>query len=185
MTYTTSNAFNAKITIVVATTAMVGLRLGRTSRLKTCHSVAPSTRAASSSSAGMPFNAAERMTRQKPVHTHTPTAMSARLLVSKFTSQATGRNPGRSAVRAAFRTPICGAPAGRNSYTNFQITLAATKEIAMGRKMIDLAAASYRTRSVSTASSRPAPTVSPVKHTSQRRLLRSAMSISRLVNAKT
>ena len=37
---------------------------------------------------------------------------------------------------------ICGQPAGLNSYMSFQITPAATKEMAMGRKMKALAAAS-------------------------------------------
>ena len=68
MTYTMSNALSAVMTIVVATTAIVGSSSGKTIRRKTCHSFAPSTRAASSSSTLMPLSAAEMMTMQKPVH---------------------------------------------------------------------------------------------------------------------
>ncbi len=61
------------MTTVVATTAMVGSEQGqRRSARKTCHSFAPSTRAASSSSALMPFRPADRMTIAKPVSIHAP-----------------------------------------------------------------------------------------------------------------
>ena len=59
--------------IVVETTAIVGSRSGNVMFRKTCSSVAPSTRAASRSSALMPFKAAERMTMQKPVQIHAAT----------------------------------------------------------------------------------------------------------------
>ena len=80
ITYTTSKAFRAKITSVVPTTTMVGIISGNITRLNTVISPAPSTRAASSSSPGMPFNAADRMTIAKPVMPHVAAPISARLL---------------------------------------------------------------------------------------------------------
>ncbi len=50
---------------------------------KTCHSFAPSTRAASSSSALMPLSAAEMMTMQKPVHIQAITTISRIVLKLK------------------------------------------------------------------------------------------------------
>ena len=47
---------------------------------KTCHSVAPSTRAASSSSGLMPLSAAEMMTMAKPVHIQAMTTISMKVL---------------------------------------------------------------------------------------------------------
>ncbi len=48
----------------------------------------------------------------------------------------------RKMLKIAFISPIWSIPAGLNSNINLQITLAATKEIAMGRKIMALAAAS-------------------------------------------
>ena len=48
--YTMSNDLSAVITIVVPTTKIVGISSGRMIPRNTCHSLAPSTRAASSSS---------------------------------------------------------------------------------------------------------------------------------------
>ncbi len=42
---------------------------------------------------------------QKPVHIHTPTTMSAMLLICGAVSHETGRAP--SEVRSALSTPIC------------------------------------------------------------------------------
>ena len=61
---------------------------------------------------------------------------------------------------------------------NFQITAAATKLIARGRKTIDFATLSYRTRSTSSATSRPSPTTSSGRRTTHSALLRRAMSVS-------
>ena len=54
-----------------------------------------------------------------------------------LTSHAWGAPP--SATTTALTAPVCGAPGGRKSYMNFQMTPAATKEIAIGRKTMPLA----------------------------------------------
>ena len=64
---------------------------------------------------------------------------------------------------------------------NFQMTPAATMLIASGRKMMLFAHASYRTRSTSTATSRPMPTVNKVSSTSHSTLLSRAPRASSLV----
>src|SRR5579859_6263797 len=107
-----SKAFNAKIIIVVVTTASVLLIAGTVTNQNTCQSVAPSTSAASTISLGMPLSAAERMTVQKPVHTQTPTAMSARLFQGPLIIQASGWKPGISATRIAFSNPVWETPGG-------------------------------------------------------------------------
>ena len=56
------------------------------------------------------------------------------------TSQASGDPP--AATNAAFAVPICVKSSGLNSYMKRQITAAATKEMAMGTKIIALAIAS-------------------------------------------
>ena len=63
---------------------------------------------------------------------------------------------------------------------NFQITPAATNDIAIGRKTNALATLSYLTRSVSTATIRPSVNDQRLKTTSQMRLFRSATSVSPL-----
>ena len=68
------------MTIVVATTAIVGSEQRQGDPRKTCHSLAPSTRAASSSSVLMPLSAADRMTIAKPVHIQTTTTIRAIVL---------------------------------------------------------------------------------------------------------
>src|SRR5665213_399144 len=83
MTYTMSNAFNAVMITVVATTARVGVSSGKMIPRKTCHSLAPSTRAASSSSALIPLSAAEMITMQKPVHIQVVTRTSRIVLKLK------------------------------------------------------------------------------------------------------
>ena len=106
-----SKIFSTLMTMVVVTTTTVGQMDGRLTRQNTCHSLAPSTRAASSSSFGMPLYAADKMTMQKPVQIQTPTAMSAKLLIhGRSTSQPTGSPP--SATTMALSRPICGSPAG-------------------------------------------------------------------------
>ena len=81
------------MTIVVDTTARVGSSSGNMIRRKTCHSVAPSTRAASSSSALMPFSAAERMTIAKPVHIQAMTMISRIVLRPSVSTCSHGIGP--------------------------------------------------------------------------------------------
>src|SRR5579864_1597238 len=141
MTYTMSKALRAKITSVVPMTVRVGASSGTVMRKKTCISVAPSTRAASSNSGGMPFSAAEVMTMAKPVQTQTAAKIRAKLLTRWSMVQAIG-SWRKTAVQTAFTVPVCGAPGGWYEYMNFQITPAATKEIAIGMKIRDLTALS-------------------------------------------
>ena len=71
----------------------------------------------------------------KPVHIQTPTAMRAQLLRPRSKSQALGVKPGTTAERRALSVPTCGSAGGWYMYMNFQMTPAATKEMAMGTKM--------------------------------------------------
>ena len=82
MTYTMSNVLRAVMIIVVVTTAIVGASSGRVMPRNTWRSVAPSTRAASSSSGLMPLSAADRMTIAKPVHIQAITTTSRIVLIA-------------------------------------------------------------------------------------------------------
>ena len=64
--FTRSKILRTVIVRVVTTTAMVDVICGRVIRQKTCTSLAPSTRAASSSSDGTPLMAAHSTTMAKP-----------------------------------------------------------------------------------------------------------------------
>ncbi len=77
MTFTTS---------VTATTEIGRLTIGTMTRQKICVSVAPSTRAASSTSVLMPLMAADRITVANPTEPQMPTAISAQLTVSGLPS---------------------------------------------------------------------------------------------------
>jgi hypothetical protein len=90
-------------------------------------------------SSGTDLSAAERMVMQKPVQIHTPTTISMTVFRSRMVKKGTGRPP--SAVMMALSRPICG-PLLRYSYTKRQMMPAPTNEIAIGRKMIDLASGS-------------------------------------------
>src|SRR5678815_3273555 len=176
----TSKAFRAVMTIVVETTAIVGVSSGNTMPLKTCHSVAPSTRAASRSSGLMPLRAADRMTIAKPVHIQAMTMINRKVLKAAVSvwSQEMGWKPKK--VTMASSVPVCGCPADWYSNMNRQMTEAAVMLIASGTKMTDLATGSYRTRSTSTAMIRPSPTVMRVRKMTQMRLLRTAVRASGL-----
>ena len=133
-----SKIFSTLMTMVVVTTITVGKMDGRLTRQNTCHSLAPSTRAASINSCGIPLYAADKMTMQKPVQIHTPTAMRAKLLIhGRSTSQPTGSPP--KATTMALRRPICGSPAGMYAYMNFHITPAPANEMAIGMNMMERA----------------------------------------------
>ena len=81
-------------------------------RRKTCHSLAPSTRAASSSSVLMPFRPADRMTIAKPVHIQTPTMIRAKLWSGRsFPDPASGSEPDEADDRVE-RPGLLGYPAG-------------------------------------------------------------------------
>ena len=107
-----SKAFSAVMMIVVDTTASVGSRSGKMIPLKTCHSVAPSTRAASSSSTLMPLRAAEMITMQKPVQIQVVTRTSRIVLKLKPLSVSHGWGPMPTDVTAALRVPVWGVPGG-------------------------------------------------------------------------
>src|SRR5438093_3896918 len=132
-----SNALRAVMIIVVETTATVGSRSGNVVWRQTSSSVAPSTRAASSSSALMPLSAADRMTMQKPVQIQAATMMSMIVLSGVSWSQAMGSKP--TLVTTAFSVPVWGSPGVLYAYMKFQMTLAPTKLIASGRNTTDLA----------------------------------------------
>ena len=70
---------------------------------------------------------------------------------------------------------------GLKSYMSRQMTPAATADMAIGRKMIDLTATSYLTRSANTAISRPRPTTSAGSTIAHRALLRIAVRFSEFV----
>src|SRR5512138_1244815 len=94
--------------MVVMTTATVGAMIGRTIWVKTRHSVAPSTRAASVISVGTLFSEADRMVMQKPVHIQMPTTIRAMVLTWGVVSHETGGIP--RLVTMAFSSPIWVAP---------------------------------------------------------------------------
>src|SRR5438477_6960363 len=131
MTYTTSKALSAKITSVVPTTTTVGIISGKITRRKIVSSPAPSTRAASRRSAGMPLRAADRMTMAKPVMPQTAAAMIAKLLILGSWIQILG-SVWKSVVTMALAVPVWIAPGGWYQYMNFQITPRATEEMAIG-----------------------------------------------------
>ena len=95
------------MTSVVPITVSVGASRGTVTRKKTCSSVAPSTRAASSSSGGMPLRAAEVMTMANPVQTHTAAKIRAKLFTRWSISQATG-DCWKTDVQMAFSVPVWG-----------------------------------------------------------------------------
>ncbi|CAM5697520.1 hypothetical protein SHIRM173S_02156 [Streptomyces hirsutus] len=68
MMKTRSNTLSTLIIRVTVTTASTGASRGTVIRRNTCHSLAPSTRAASSSSRGMPASPAAISTIAKPAH---------------------------------------------------------------------------------------------------------------------
>ena len=78
-----------------------------------CHSLAPSTRAASRSSGLMPFRAAEMMTMQKPVHNpaHDPNDSIVLKLRASDDRQPGENSHPRGAQRRVER-PVCGLPGG-------------------------------------------------------------------------
>src|SRR5512139_3186146 len=103
-----SKILSTLMTIVVMTTAIVGMMVGTMMPQNTRHSLAPSTRAASSISTGTPLSEADSMVMQKPVHIHTPTAIKATVLICGSESHETGWPP--SATTMALSNPICVAP---------------------------------------------------------------------------
>lgn len=71
MMKTRSKIFSTLIIRVTRTTASTGASSGTVTLRKTCHSFAPSTRAASSSSRGTLASPAAISTIAKPAHIHT------------------------------------------------------------------------------------------------------------------
>src|SRR4051812_35212387 len=110
MTHTMSNAFRAVITIVVDTTATVGRSSGKTIFRNTCISVAPSTRAASRSSALMPLRAADRMTIAKPVHIHVMTRMRKTVFRPRVSIWRKDTGPNPNTPRTPLRVPVWACP---------------------------------------------------------------------------
>ena len=100
------------MSIIVAATAIVDRISGNEIRQKTCHSLAPSSRADSSSDFGIPLYVAERTTMQKPVQIHTPTKISAKLLThGRSISHPMGCPP--NATTIPLSSPVCATVAGR------------------------------------------------------------------------
>ena len=64
-----SKTFRTLISIVMKTTLSTGASSGTVTRRKTCHSLAPSVRAASSMSRGIAASPAAITTIEKPAHT--------------------------------------------------------------------------------------------------------------------
>ena len=123
------------MTNVVPTTTTVGIIKGKITRRKIVISPAPSTRAASKRSAGMPFKAADRITMAKPVIPQVAAAMIAKLSTLGSCTQI--RGSWWKIPRIAFTVPVWGTPGGWYQYMNFQITPRATAEMAMGMKISD------------------------------------------------
>ena len=105
-----------------------------------------------------------------PVWSQTRIMISAKTLIGLVVNQGMGSPP--SATTMAFRSPICGEPAGCQAYMKPQMTEAPTSEIASGRNTKVLASASRLTRSNSPAIRRPSSTLAPVPKISHRALLR-------------
>ena len=101
-----SKALSAVMTIVVDTTTRVGTRSGNTMPRNTCHSVAPSIRAASISSGLIPLSAAEMMTMAKPVHIHAMTMISMKVFTLKDWTWSHGTGPRPPTPMTAFRVPV-------------------------------------------------------------------------------
>ena len=77
-------------------------------RLNACHDEAPSTRAASSYSSGMPPSAAPNSSIGKPTHCHALIRITTGSAVSGFPSQGCDRDSSPTASNSAFSTPNCG-----------------------------------------------------------------------------
>src|SRR5687768_15951812 len=132
--------------------------------------LAQSRRAASSTTTETLLIAAESTTIAKPVWSQIMMRISAGMLTGNGVAQGTGSFP--KAVQIAFARPNCGWLGGWYAYTNLQMTVAPTREIASGVKMKTLASASRLMRSKSAAMTRPRPTLKPVTATSQIALFR-------------
>ena len=89
-----SNTFSTLINIVMKTTVSTGASSGTVTRRKTCNSVAPSVRAASSVSRGIAARPAAITTIAKPAHTQMYAMISAGV-ISLVPSHATPPNGGR------------------------------------------------------------------------------------------
>ncbi len=93
------------MTSVVTTTSSVRLMPGSVTDRKTRHSFAPSRRAASASSDGTAFTAADKISAATPRLDHTATNIRQYLLTAAASSQATGLLPGIS-VQSALSSPV-------------------------------------------------------------------------------
>src|SRR5919201_5667573 len=119
-----SKTRSAWIVSVVPTTVSVGSRSGTTIVQTTRSSLAPSTRAASNSSAAIDLRLAEMIVIANPVAVQMPTKMRAKLFVVESMSQATGSNP--AVPMRALSVPVCLVPGGSYWYMNFQMIEEAT-----------------------------------------------------------
>src|SRR3954453_5055718 len=108
MINTRSKTFNALINMVTNTTVSTGANSGIVTRRNTCHSVAPSTRAASSASRGIAASPAAINTIANPAHTHRYDAMIAGVINAE-PSQLT---PPYAAAKLSFGSLRVYAPAG-------------------------------------------------------------------------
>ena len=106
-------------------------------------------------SSGTDLIAADRTTIANPVCIHTRMTIKRRLFHGCCWIQGTGSLP--SPIMIPFNNPmLVPNPSGRKLYMKRQTTAAPMNEIAIGRKIIDLATASpWRSRSASVAKTRP------------------------------
>ena len=114
MTNTRSNTFNTLITRVTNTTSSTGASSGTVTRRNTCHSVAPSTRAASSASRGIAASPAAMNVIANPAMIHSQAEMIVGV-ISAGPSQVSPRN-GSAKFAAGSRTVY--EPAGRSATVN-------------------------------------------------------------------
>ena len=84
----------------------------------------------------------------------------------------------------ALSKPICGSAISLTSYMKFQITPAPTMEIAIGKKINDLAIFSKRLRSANTATNKPKTIAREAPKIIHKRLLRKAVIMVRSVKTE-
>src|SRR6478752_3145759 len=168
-----SKTFITVTNSAVITTPTVGAICGSVIFQNTCDSVAPSTLAASISSVGTALIAAERITIAKPTCTQISTTINHMLLNGGSCTNNTGLALVRprtataihfdvdelltspSQTQSALSTPVWFWDTSRAWYMKRQMMPAPMNEIAIGKKISDLAAFSPLERSASTATPSP------------------------------
>ena len=114
MVRTMSKIFSVMIMMVVSTTTSVLRIIGMVTRKSSLLPRAPSTRAASTMSAGIPLIAAASTTMAKPVCVHTMITMSRKVFSGMLSSQFGGCDQ-PNAIATWLSRPICGCDGSRAS----------------------------------------------------------------------